>query len=272
MPAGENSLSHNSNGSKIRTFSISLLSFLGFLILWHLMAAYRIMDIPAPWKTFRVFVSLIVERDPVYQRSLIQMAMASLRTVLIGALLGFFLAIPLGLLIGWSRDIRDGLNTLLQLMRPIPPLAWIPLAYILFAKTGNTTFHVQVFIVFLGAFFPTLVNTIHGVRSIEPIHFEAAKVVGARSWHILWRVVIPASLPSIVIGVRIGLGIGWMCIVAAEFVGGKMGLGFYIWAAYSIGGKGEEIISGMISIGLIGYIMDRILLELEKRLLPWHFA
>ena len=265
-------MSHNSNGSKIRTFSISLLSFLGFLILWHLMAAYRIMDIPAPWKTFRVFVSLIVERDPVYQRSLIQMAMASLRTVLIGALLGFFLAIPLGLLIGWSRDIRDGLNTLLQLMRPIPPLAWIPLAYILFAKTGNTTFHVQVFIVFLGAFFPTLVNTIHGVRSIEPIHFEAAKVVGARSWHILWRVVIPASLPSIVIGVRIGLGIGWMCIVAAEFVGGKMGLGFYIWAAYSIGGKGEEIISGMISIGLIGYIMDRILLELEKRLLPWHFA
>ena len=265
-------MSHNRKESKIKQFSISSLSLLCFLILWHFLSLNRIFDIPAPWKTFLVFVSLIVEGDPVYQRSLIQMAIASLRTVLIGTALGFFLAIPLGLLIGWSQNIKDGLNAILQLMRPIPPLAWIPLSYILFAKTGNTTFHVQVFIVFLGAFFPTLVNTIHGVTSIESIHIEAARVVGARPRHVLCRVVIPASLPNIMIGVRIGLGIGWMCIVAAEFVGGKMGLGFYIWAAYSIGGKGEEIISGMISIGLIGYIMDRILLELEKRLLPWHFA
>ncbi len=265
-------MNRNPAGSKKRSAAIGLLAILGFLFLWHLLAVYRILEIPAPWRTLRVFLTLIVEGDPVYQRSLLQMALASLRTVVIGAALGFLLAIPLGLLIGWSRDFKDGLNTLLQVMRPIPPLAWIPLAYILFAKTGNTTFHVQVFIVFLGAFFPTLVNTVHGVRSIEPIHFETAKVVGARPGHILRRVVIPASLPSIVTGVRIGLGIGWMCIVAAEFVGGKMGLGFYIWAAYSIGGKGEEIIAGMISIGLIGYFMDRALLELEKRLLPWHFA
>jgi NitT/TauT family transport system permease protein len=257
---------------KGRSAIIRALSVFCLLLLWHLWAAYGWLDIPGPGKTFAMFYSLLVRGDPVYERSLIQLAMASLRTVILGSLLAFLLAVPLGLLIGWSRDIKDFLNTLLELLRPIPPLAWIPLAYILFAKSGNATFHVQIFIVFLGAFFPTLVNTIHGVRAIETIYFDAAKTIGARPVQILRKVVIPASLPSIFTGMRIGLGIGWMCIVAAEFVGGKMGLGFYIWASYTVGGKGAEILSGMIAIGLIGYAMNRGLLELEKKFLPWHSA
>ncbi|MDY6960007.1 MAG: ABC transporter permease subunit, partial [Halobacteriota archaeon] len=134
----------------------------------------------------------------------------------------------------------------------------------------DTRILVQIFIVFVGAFFPAVLNTVHGVKSIDTAYIESARTFGSSDLQILQKVIIPGSLPSIITGVRIGLGIGWMCVVAAEMIGGSAsGIGFFIWAMYSIGGGTAKIISGMIAIGAVGYLMNDGILRVEKRVLKW---
>ncbi|MHC1624761.1 MAG: ABC transporter permease, partial [Methermicoccaceae archaeon] len=129
---------------------------------------------------------------------------------------------------------------------------------------------VQIFVVFIGAFFPILLNTIHGVKGVEPILLEVAQTFGARKRDQILKVVIPASSPSIMTGIRIGLGVGWECVVAAEMIGGtSSGVGLFIWDMYSIGGSAAEIVCGMITIGLVGYLMNEILLLIQRGVLRW---
>jgi len=164
------------------------------------------------------------------------------------------------------------MNTILEILRPIPPLAWIPLGYILLSFVETPSAYVQLLVVFVGAFFPILVNTVQGVKEINKNLIDAAKSCGASDKDIFFRVIIPASVPSVITGLRIGLGVGWMCIVAAEFVGGRSGIGFYIWSAYSLGGRGPEIIAGMAAIGAVSYLLNKSVLIIEKRLTPWRYC
>jgi ABC-type nitrate/sulfonate/bicarbonate transport system permease component len=173
-------------------------------------------------------------------------------------------AIPLGIAMGWWRLAYNQINPIMEILRPIPPLAWIPLS-ILWFGIGDEQ---NEFIIFLGIFFPILVNTIVGVKNIDPILVRAARSLGASERRLLARIVFIGALPQIITGVRIGLGVGWMALVAAELVGASSGLGFLINDARSML-RTDTIIVGMLTIGIVGLLIDTAILALGRRLLPW---
>jgi NitT/TauT family transport system permease protein/taurine transport system permease protein len=176
-------------------------------------------------------------------------------------------AIPLGIAMGWWRLVYNQVNPIMEILRPIPPLAWIPLS-ILWFGIGDEQ---NEFIIFLGMFFPILVNTIVGVKNIDPNLVRAARSLGAPERKVLTRIVLKGSLPQIITGVRIGLGVGWMALVAAELVGANSGLGFLINDARSML-RTDTIIVGMLTIGVVGLLIDTAIRVLGRRLLPWSLA
>jgi NitT/TauT family transport system permease protein len=150
-------------------------------------------------------------------------------------------------------------------MRPIPPIAWIPLAILLFR---SNLLGAQVFIIWVGAFFPILINTTTGVKRTETVHIDAAKTFGASEGQILRKIVIPSAGPEIFAGFRIGFGIGWMCLVAAEMIGGGLGLGYLVLIMQQVGQTGA-VISSMLLIGLIGFLISYLFQLYERQLLKW---
>jgi len=190
----------------------------------------------------------------------------SLYRVVLGYAIAALLAIPLGLLMGWSPGLLRMIRPLFELVRPIPPLAWIPIAILWFGIGIKSA----AFIIFLGAFFPILLNTISGVLSIPPILVEAARTLHAKEKDIFLKVLLPGAVPSIFVGMRIGIGIGWMTLVAAEFTGVKegYGLGYMIMTARDIQ-RPDEILAGMFVIGVIGLLIDIGLRATESRMIRW---
>jgi len=252
---------------KITTQTISVAFFLG---LWHLVAFTGFLSLPTPVEVIRTFLNLIIEGEPVIGRTLGEHAVASLGRVVEGSVIAFALAIPLGILMGWFSYVEHFAESVIEVIRPIPPLAWIPLSYIIFSSYQDPIHAAQIFIVFLGAFFPALISTVSGAKGVDNKLVDVARTLGARDVDVLRKIVIPSSIPAIVTGVRIGLGVGWMCIVAAEMIGGSgTGLGYFIMIMYYVGGRTPEIIAGMLMIGLIGYVMNRSILIAERRALRW---
>ena len=190
----------------------------------------------------------------------------SLYRVALGFAFAALLGIPLGLLMGGSPRLRRIINPVIELVRPIPPLAWIPIAILWFGIGMKSA----AFIIFLGAFFPILLNTVSGVVSINPIYFEVARTLNAKQKDIFFKVLLPGSIPSIFVGMRIGVGIGWMTLVAAEFTGVKSGygLGYMIMTARDIQ-RPDEILAGMLIIGLIGVLINSALRLYESRIVRW---
>ena len=245
------------------------LSVLVVLLGWQLVVGLHLLELPTPLETLKVFISLLVNGDPLYNKTLPEIIWSSLLIVIEASFLSILVAVPLGVVMGSVKWFRQFSDAILEMLRPIPPLAWIPLAYVIFANAARPTEYVQIFVVFVGAFFPVLLDTVHGISMVNRIYLEAARTMGASGRQILTRVMLPAALPSIFNGIRVGFGVGWMCIVAAEFVGGKMGIGYYIWSSYSVGGREAEIVCGVIAIGLVGSAINRLILFAEKRLVPW---
>ena len=176
-------------------------------------------------------------------------------------------AIPLGIAMGWWRLVYNQVNPIMEILRPIPPLAWIPLS-ILWFGIGDAQ---NEFIIFLGMFFPILINTIVGVKNVDPNLVRAARSLGAPEYKVLSRIVLKGSLPQIITGVRIGLGVGWMALVAAELVGANSGLGFLINDARSML-RTDTIVVGMLTIGLVGLLIDTAIRTLGRKFLPWSLA
>jgi len=215
--------------------------------------------------------------------SLIENMGISLGRVMCGFFLAAAMAIPLGILMGYYRLAERVLESTVESLRPIPPLAWVPLILSWFGIKsladwfpelsssvifGGVQFS-MIIIILIGAFFPILLNTIHGVKGIPVIFIESARTLGSRGFSLLFKVIVPASLPTIMTGLRIGLGIGWMCLVAAEMMpGSNAGLGYLIWYAYELL-RTEIIVAGMIVIGLIGFVMDRGFRYVEKKQFAW---
>jgi ABC-type nitrate/sulfonate/bicarbonate transport system permease component len=183
------------------------------------------------------------------------------------AFLWALVAIPLGIAMGWWKAVNAQIDPLVEVLRPVPPLAWIPLS-ILWFGIGDTQ---NQFIIFLGMFFPILLNTIAGVKNIEPNLVRAAQCLGASEGRVLRRVVFRAALPQILTGIRIGLGVGWMALVAAELVGANSGLGFLINDARTLL-RTDYVIVGMFTIGLVGLAIDRAIRIIGRRLMPWSRA
>jgi NitT/TauT family transport system permease protein len=202
--------------------------------------------------------------DDAYSQTLHIHLIASMSRVYGGFALALAVALPLGLMIGRIPLVRQLLDPTLQLLRPIPVTAWLPLAMIMFGLGPRSAF----FLVFLGAFYPILINTIFGVRSVDPRLFEAASMLGCQGSAQFFKVVLPASLPAIFTGLRLGLGFAWVVIVVGEMTGVPTGLGAIIMEARQLS-RTEIVICGMVVIGVAGFITDRLVLALGRRLLRW---
>lgn len=192
-------------------------------------------------------------------------AASSLLRVLGGFGLGAGLALPLGLVMGASPLVYELLNPVLQILRPIPPIAYIPLA-ILWFGLGNPP---ALFLISLGAFFPVLMNTIAGVRSVDALYVRAARNLGASQWTLFRRVMVPAAMPYILTGIRVGIGVAFIVVIVAEMVAVNAGLGYRILEAREYFWS-DKIIAGMISIGLAGLGIDAAMSRLNAWLLRWH--
>ena len=183
-------------------------------------------------------------------------------------MVGFALAavtgILLGVITGWWQKARDLVEPVIEIIRPIPPLAWVPMAMLWF----GLGFKPAVFLIWLGAFFPILLNTVLGMQGTPKNLIEVSKTLGANRWQILFKVGVPSASPSIMAGLRIGLGIGWMCLVAAELTGSNAGLGYLIMYYYSTM-ESAKMVAGMLMIGLVGYLAFVGLTKLEDRLVFW---
>lgn len=199
-----------------------------------------------------------------YSGTWLDSALFSARRVTQGFLIAAVVAIPLGIALGWSRLLAQTVDPTIQLLRPIPITAWVPFAIAVLGIRDPSA----LFLIFLGAFYPTLVNTTHGVRETNRNLIRAARMLGADQWTILRRVVLPSALPNIFTGLRIGIGVAWMAVVVAEMIAVKSGLGYVLWDAYYVG-RMDICIAAMLSVGLFGFLSDRLILALSHRLLRW---
>jgi NitT/TauT family transport system permease protein len=189
----------------------------------------------------------------------------SLREVLMGFLCAAALAIPLGLVIGWSREVRTYLDPTIQILRPVPPIAWMPFAIAWFGIGINSI----IFIIVMGAFFPILINTIDGVDGVRRRWLEVAEIFHATMFEKIRTVILPGALPMIWTGLRVSFGVAWMCVVAAEMLPGtSAGLGFLIMYAYNLG-QLQVIGAGMIVIGIIGLGADTLFRAGQARFFGW---
>ncbi len=239
-----------------------LLPFLIVLGIWQLVAylaqGIGLVDVAT------AFVRLVVQGDA-DGRTLGQHTAMSVYRVTLGFLAAIVTGVPLGIAVGRYKVVDAILGPVIDAMRPIPPIAWIPLSILMF-RTNITG--AQVFIIWIGAFFPILINTTAGVKRTDPVHLDVARTFGATERQILTKVVLPSAAPEIFAGFRIGFGIGWMCLVAAEMIGGGLGLGYLVIIAEQLGRTGETI-SAMLVIGVIGFIISYVFLQIERRLLRW---
>jgi NitT/TauT family transport system permease protein len=227
--------------------------WLAYLLPLRTFAEYQAENAGAGWWSWAFSGELVVD------------SLGSMYRVLVGFVVGAGLALPLGLAMGVSRAVYAWCNPLVQLLRPIPPIAYIPLS-ILWFGLGNPP---AVFLIALGAFFPVLMNTIAGVRQVDSIYIRAARNLGAGRTTMFLRVILPAAVPYILTGMRIGIGTAFIVVIVAEMIAVNNGLGFrilegreYFWSA--------KIIAGMITIGLLGLAIDVFMTRLNNYLLRWH--
>ena len=181
-----------------------------------------------------------------------------------GFALATLLGVPLGLMIGWSKLASQMFDPFIQGLRPIPITAWLPFSIALFGIRDMGS----IFLIFLGGFYAIVVNTTQGARDVERNLMRAAMMMGATRMQLLRRVVFPSAMPSIFTGLRIGLGISWTAVIVSEMVAVKSGLGYVLWDAYYVG-RMDIVLADMVSIGVMGYLSDRLIVFAEQRVLRW---
>src|ERR1041385_4705574 len=253
--------------ARLKNPAIAALFPLAVLVIWHFATYGRKFSlIPPPSDVAIELYDLAFGGiwDDAFSQTMLTHLLASLSRVYGGFAMACAVALPLGLMIGRLPLIRQLLDPTFQVLRPIPVTAWLPLALIIFGLGPRSA----VFLVCLGAFYPVLINTIFGVRSVDPRLFEAASMLGCEGTAQFFKVVLPASLPAIFTGLRLGLGFAWVVIVVGEMTGVQTGLGAIIMEARQLS-RTEIVISGMIVIGIAGFISDRFVMWLGGRLLRW---
>ncbi len=234
------------------------------LLIWQVTSSWQTNHIlPGPLDVARGMADLI------QHGLLLKYVVASLFRVTWGFLLAAVLAIPIGLTIGWYRRAEMAFNPIIQILRPISPLAWIPIA-ILWFGVGDLA---AVYLIFIGCFFPLILTAISAVRNIPAVYINAGRNFGLRPANLILRVLYPAVMPQLIIGMRITLGVAWLVVVAAEMIAVNSGLGFLIVDARNAGNRYDLVVAGMVLIGLIGLLLDRGMRSLEGiRSLRWGYS
>ena len=254
-----------------RKVVLALLLPLAFLALWAAAVRYRWLPegiVPSPMEVVRSWYVWIVGTTGFtlspYSGTWLDTVLFSGRRVLQGFALAALVGIPLGILIGWSRLVQNVVDPAIQMLRPIPITAWLPFSIAVFGIYDASA----LFLIGLGAFYPIVVNTTHGVRDTSRLLIRAAQMLGASDATILFKVVFPSALPAIFTGLRLGIGIAWTAVIVAEIVAVKSGLGYVLWDAYYVS-RMDICVAAMISVGLLGFLSDRVLSGVSRRVLRW---
>lgn len=250
--------------SRAALWAMAALSIGSVLLFWQLATAYkldayvRFHNIPTPTQVLDKVVE--VNSSPKFITNI----GISVRRILLGFAVATLLGVGLGVLIGRYRAVRGLAMPAMEVFRPIPAIAWVPMSIMLWPDNEVSI----VFITFLGAFFPILLNTVHGVEAIDPVLLRAARTLGAGEASLLRHVVLPGALPHIFTGLAVGMGVAWVSLIAAEMISGQFGIGYFTWEAYSLISY-AEIALGMITIGVLGLLCSGAIRLLSRSAMPW---
>jgi NitT/TauT family transport system permease protein len=252
------------NKGRLRATLIGALSLVAFLFLWYLLSKYRVVlfvrvtNVPSPLAVYESFTKAM--HDPKF----LMHVLLSCRRIIFGFSLAALVAVPLGLVMGRFKLIHEVVFPVAEVLRPIPAIAWVPMAIMLWPTNEQSI----VFITFLGSFFPILVNTLHGMVLVDPVLVRAARCLGARETSIFREVYFPASLPHIFTGLTVGMGVAWVSLIAAEMISGQYGIGYFTWEAYSLV-QYADIALGMIAIGVLGLTSSVLIRSAGRLVMPW---
>ncbi len=244
--------------------AISLGALLAGLVLWHLVTLYKLdfyidfENVPSPVRVGSSFLAHLATQDFYIHIGV------SMQRIMTGYLLAAVLGITAGVVMARSRIARAAIYPYIEILRPIPAVAWIPLAILMWPTEESSI----IYITFLGALFPIVLNTLHGVEQTPEVLVRAARSLGASRLQILWHVVLPAALPSIAAGLAIGMGVSWFSLLAGEIISGQYGIGYFTWNAYSLINY-PDIVVGMLVIGGLGTLSTYAVRLFMRPFLAW---
>ncbi|WP_324039499.1 taurine ABC transporter permease TauC [Aeromonas dhakensis] len=250
-----------------RRLGVSLLTLCALLALWWLVARLGLISplfLPPPAQVLQQFATLAGPQG-FMDATLWQHLAASLQRILIALAAATLCGVTVGLAMGLSPTLRGMLDPLIELYRPVPPLAYLPLMVIWFG-IGETS---KVLLIYLAIFAPVAMATLAGVQGARQVRLRAARALGANRWQVLWYVIVPSALPDMLTGLRIGLGVGWSTLVAAELIAATRGVGFMVQAAGEFLAT-DVVLAGILVIALIAFTLELGLRALQRRLTPWH--
>ena len=242
---------------------LALLSVAITLAIWSAASYFKILNptlVPSPMDVVRATIAAIQDG------SLLHNTAVSIWRVLVGFFVALVIAIPIGMVIGMSRVVQGMVEPLIELLRPIPPIALIPLA-ILWFGIGEAS---KISIIAYGAFFPIFVSTLAGFRDVDTVHIRAARTLGASRYELFRDVVLPSAYPQIVTGARLGMSMAFIVLVAAELIASSAGLGYMINYG-RITFQTDDIFVGICTIGVLGFLLNKGLLEVERRIVKWKY-
>ncbi|MEI6945977.1 nitrate ABC transporter permease [Paraflavisolibacter sp. H34] len=231
--------------------------------IWALISKVTNNSIPGPSNTMTVLNEVLqnpFQDDPDY-KGIGTKLLSSLGRVGIGFGLGSLVAIPLGMLLGANKVVMNIVNPIVQILRPVSPLAWFPLGLAVFQDSPKAS----IFMIFICSLWPTLINAAFGVSNIPNDHKNVGKAFGFSAWKYLTKIMLPFALPHIITGLRLSIGVAWMVIVAGEMLSGGIGLGYFVWDEGFNGGSNEKILVAIVIIGIVGVLLDRLFTALQKR-------
>src|SRR4051812_39605091 len=252
------------NRGGLRAALIGAVSLALFLLGWHLLTTYRVVffvrftNVPSPTAVYDSFGRAM------HDSKFFMHVMLSCRRILIGFSLAAVVAVPLGLVMGRFKLIHEVVFPVTEILRPIPAIAWVPMAIMLWPTNEQSI----VFITFLGSFFPILVNALHGMALVDPVLVRAARCLGAREFSIFREVYFPSALPHIFTGLTVGMGVAWVSLIAAEMISGQYGIGYFTWESYSLV-QYADIALGMIAIGVLGLASSLLIRAVGRLAMPW---
>ena len=239
-------------------------SIAAMFLFWYFGTKYklefyiRFKNVPTPYEVYQQLTQVGLSNKYLFNIAI------SVRRILMGFAIAIVIGVPLGLAIGKYERVRDLFMPVVEIVRPIPAIAWVPMSIMLWPNNEASI----VFITFIGAFFPILLNTIHGVHSLDGVLVRAGRCLGASEGRLLLNVILPGSLPHIFTGLAVGMGVAWVSLIAAEMISGQFGVGYFTWEAYSLVNY-PAIVLGMITIGVLGLACSGIIRMVGVLVMPW---